>query len=554
MNFLFRLKKCSLSLVLSPLIILALLINAGATPARASTLQRIVGPDPRDCPDSLLITGTQDLRKLWDQLERKFEDDEGSKTELGSQSDENLLVDISQPKNEITVDYASPGEDFLVEAPSKKNPTMSGASQSIVTPPRWQRWQTGIGLVWSQILILLEERPDLTIEEFKKIFIRWVLLLSGRMPGTIYISSPKDMPLDQIVRVWEEMPELSFEEAMEVWGQIHGLRVGMPDLNFGEAKEIWAQIRDLREEMPELSFEEAKEVWHIVRLLRVAVPELREVAAPYKEKAKTLLLAHGFEDSDGDGLLNWPPDSPFSGQNLDFELIVAETTGIVIGFVPIAGDAVDGVALTLGKDPFTGRCLTRAEQILLVIAIISLLPISVKSVRVIGKQLDRVQPFIKRFVVNSLPDLPISVRLSFLSNLVHPKYEKLRLIAGEGTISADKLARELGFPVFASHNYRKALQEFTGVSRKAVEGLEAHHILPQEFEERFLASGIDNIHDPRLLVWVDKTEHKSWSQDFSVAWNRFFEHNPNPTKSQVLKEAQEMADEVGYQALFRASH
>lgn len=44
---------------------------------------------------------------------------------------------------------------------------------------------------------------------------------------------------------------------------------------------------------------------------------------PYDpEKARQLLSEHGFSDTDGDGILNWPADSSIPGENLSLELLI----------------------------------------------------------------------------------------------------------------------------------------------------------------------------------------------------------------------------------------
>lgn len=275
-----------------------------------------------------------------------------------------------------------------------------------------------------------------------------------------------------------------------------------------------------------------------------------------RQRAEEFLKEQGFDDTDGDGLLNWPAGSPFGGENVDLEIIVSESAGVAIGFVPIAGDVVEGAALVIGKDPFTGECLTQTEQILLAIGIILVLPISIKGVKLIGKQ----SPLVKRLLVNSLSDLPVSVsvrrwsvpvRLWLVSGSVHPRFTRMRTIAGEGAIAADEMASSLGLAAFSKNNYRKALLKFTGVSENAAKGLEAHHVLPQKFEETFLKHGIETIHDPRLLVWVGD---QPWSKAYNDAWKKFFEETPNPTKSDILAEAQELAPEFGYEVLFKTAN
>ena len=679
-----RPRKCkiSISLVLSPLIVIALFINAGTRPASASTLQSVFFPN--DCPDSLVITGAQELGEFWEQFKRKLKEDNGGNSDLGSQSEKEGRFDDSQSVYERSNGKFDPEEDAVFKVPSIEEATVQEASASVPPPEEEQQglW-ANLREFLSQISELRVEMPNLSLEEAKKIWDQ-IEGLRAEIPELSFEEAKEvwgqirglrvgipDLSFEKAKEVWGqvrglqeemselsfgkaqavwyqirslqvEMPHLSFEEAQVVWGQINRLRVGMPDLSFEEAKKVWGQIRELQEVMPDLSFEEAQEAWGQIRELQeempdlnigmarevwaqirslhleapdldfeearkiwseiqslgaeapdlsfeeakatlvqirevrvemptlsfeeanelwgqvqglqVEMPDLSWVAAPYVERAEHLLSEQGFEDTDGDGHLNWPEDSPFvGGENLNIELVVTETSGVVISLIPIVGDTVDGVALLVGKDPYSGECLTKTEQIILALGIILLLPISVKSVKVIGKQLDKAQPLIRKILVNSLPNLPVSIRSVLLSNLVDDAFKGMRRVTGPGEITSMELAGKFGFQGFSTSNYRMSLRRFTGVSEDAVNGYEAHHLLPQTFEAKFLENGIDNISDPRLLVWVDKEAHQKLSPGYSEAWRTFFESNPNPPKTQILEEARELAEEYGYEVLFETS-
>lgn len=123
-------------------------------------------------------------------------------------------------------------------------------------------------------------------------------------------------------------------------------------------------------------------------------------------------------------------------------------------------------------------------------------------------------------------------------------------MAGEGATTAQELADSMNISKFTSTNYRESLRRFTGISEEAASGLEAHHILPREFEEQFLRHGIETVHDPRLMVWVNPDEHRAWSSAYSSAWADFFERTPDATRLQVLEEARELSEEYGYKVLF----
>jgi hypothetical protein len=77
--------------------------------------------------------------------------------------------------------------------------------------------------------------------------------------------------------------------------------------------------------------------------------------------------------------------------------------------------------------------------------------------------------------------------------------------------------------------------------------------LPKEFLEEFQNTGIDTIHDPRLLVWVDPSLHRNWSHEYGEAWRTYLVQNPNASKKDILENAMMLADKFGYRVLFRNS-
>ena len=432
-------------------------------------------------------------------------------------------------------------------------PSLEEAKQVWTQIRELQNHLTGLSFerakeIWDQLPVLRKEFPDIDFEYAKEI---------SSQIRALQLSKPLDS-FEGRFALWLQIRELSehrtpfdSEELRVAWDQIRELRDNLPELSIEEARKAWFDLQEFRREVPELNYEEVIEIWTQTSELPIAALGFSGVLDHSKEKADRLLQEFGFRDTDGDGILNWPPGSPFDGENFDVELTIGNTAGIAIAFVPIAGDVVDGAALVIGRDPFTGECLTTTEQILLVIAIILVLPISVRSVKIIGQQLDRVYPLVKRLLVRSISELPVSARRYLLRDLVDPTYNSMRSILGEDEVSTDILVKSLGLKSISNHNYREALLRFTGVSKDYVKGFEAHHILPQELEESFLEAGIDSINDPRLLVWVEKVEHQKLSKWYGEAWRSFFNHNPSPNKREVLVEAQRLAEEWGYHVLFR---
>ena len=301
----------------------------------------------------------------------------------------------------------------------------------------------------------------------------------------------------------------------------------------------------------------------------------KESISPWVEKAETLLKSQGFEDTDGNGELNWPEGSPLvGGQNMDIVVIATESSGVVIGFVPIAGDAVDVVAIVIAKDPITGECLSKTDQLLFALSLLLVIPVSAKTLKTVGELFARTEidmPVVWRALERTRGKLDFetntwfnkidggfSVTLRNIKNVnrfnrVAIKHWRYRVIVGWGLTTSDELARKLGYSEFTESNYREALISFTGRNKDEVARLEAHHILPQGLKDNFLKGGFETIHDPRLLVWVDPTEHHKWSNEYGIAWRTFFEQKPNASKLEILEEARQLADDYGYKVLFRTS-
>ncbi|MYC95422.1 MAG: hypothetical protein F4X14_10655 [Caldilineaceae bacterium SB0661_bin_32] len=305
-------------------------------------------------------------------------------------------------------------------------------------------------------------------------------------------------------------------------------------------------------------------------------------ADEWTEKAEALLKSHGFKDTDDDGQLNWPDDSPLvGGQNFDIVVIATKSSGVVIGFVPVAGDAVDVIAIVIAKDPITGECLSKTDQLLFALSLLLVIPISAGTLKLIGRQIGKSEVDLPKVdlpkvwgAIQGTPDeldfethawvsrLDNSISWTFRNvkslrkfNRVAPEFRKYRVVLGSGATSSSKLATELGYRStrFSKSNYRDSLIAFTGRNKDEVTGLEAHHILPQDLESKFLESGFETIHDPRLLVWVDPAEHHGWSKSYNKAWETFFEENPRPTQLEILEEAQALAKDFGYDVLFKTS-
>jgi hypothetical protein len=92
------------------------------------------------------------------------------------------------------------------------------------------------------------------------------------------------------------------------------------------------------------------------------------------------------------------------------------------------------------------------------------------------------------------------------------------------------------------------LRRLTGRNQSDIVGQEAHHVLPQEFEEEIVAAGIDSINDPVFGAWVDANDHRHWSYAYNEQWRRFLKQKP--TRNDILIFAQGLAEEYGFDVYF----
>ena len=121
-------------------------------------------------------------------------------------------------------------------------------------------------------------------------------------------------------------------------------------------------------------------------------------------------------------------------------------------------------------------------------------------------------------------------------------------------MSADNAARfglKLGKDGFfrPGKPFRENLMRWTGKTESEVKGLQAHHVLPLKFKERFdQIPGLD-INDPRFGTWVEK-DHQNWSDAYNKEWGRWFagfdSEGRAPTMDEVLEQAERMANSGEY--------
>jgi hypothetical protein len=106
------------------------------------------------------------------------------------------------------------------------------------------------------------------------------------------------------------------------------------------------------------------------------------------------------------------------------------------------------------------------------------------------------------------------------------------------------------FKKLVADNFRENLRRLTGKASGAIKGLEAHHVLPQEFVDKFRGLGFE-IHDPRFGSWVDAPSHRQWSHEYNQRWKEFL--NTNPNKEGVLDFARQLSKEYGFDVHFDES-
>jgi RHS repeat-associated protein len=96
---------------------------------------------------------------------------------------------------------------------------------------------------------------------------------------------------------------------------------------------------------------------------------------------------------------------------------------------------------------------------------------------------------------------------------------------------------------FTQRNFRKNLQIMTNKQAADIAGMEAHHILPQEFDKLFDSLKI-KIHDPKYGVWVDASEHRKFSYEYNEKWRYFLSEKRTPEDISLF--AMGLAKEYGW--------
>jgi hypothetical protein len=112
----------------------------------------------------------------------------------------------------------------------------------------------------------------------------------------------------------------------------------------------------------------------------------------------------------------------------------------------------------------------------------------------------------------------------------------------------DEIAK--GFKSFKANHFRENLLRLTGFSNEAMKGFEAHHVLPQALEKKFIdilgkefkeTFGREfTINDPIWGAWVKNGTHQSWSRKYNELWEAWLINNPRATINELMDYAEQL--------------
>jgi RHS repeat-associated protein len=123
------------------------------------------------------------------------------------------------------------------------------------------------------------------------------------------------------------------------------------------------------------------------------------------------------------------------------------------------------------------------------------------------------------------------------------------LSKGEKAIEdADKTAEGIKFLAKTSDNFRTNLMRLTGKTKDAVDTLQAHHVLPQEFAKDFKNAGLD-VNDPIFGSWVDSS-HQKWSKAYNDEWRKLLKDGGR-SASEILDKARELSVKYKFEVHFK---
>ena len=121
--------------------------------------------------------------------------------------------------------------------------------------------------------------------------------------------------------------------------------------------------------------------------------------------------------------------------------------------------------------------------------------------------------------------------------VVQATWQGLSKSNGKETVTVPKTNGNRRPRKYTENNYRKGLIDKTGVNPGP--SVEAHHIFPQELNNRFLKSDI-NIHEPDHLAWLERDGHRESAAAYNKSWREFFRGNFQPTREQIFAEGKSL--------------
>ena len=77
------------------------------------------------------------------------------------------------------------------------------------------------------------------------------------------------------------------------------------------------------------------------------------------------------------------------------------------------------------------------------------------------------------------------------------------------------------------------------------EGMEAHHMLPQQFKKYFKDAGL-NINDPKYGYWLTPADHRGNGKAYryNKAWEEFKKQNPNADAEKIVDEMKKLMYDI----------
>ena len=104
-----------------------------------------------------------------------------------------------------------------------------------------------------------------------------------------------------------------------------------------------------------------------------------------------------------------------------------------------------------------------------------------------------------------------------------------------------------GQAVFSAKMFRTHVLKRLGIDAAEAAGKYAHHVLPQQFAERFARLGLD-VNDPRFGVLLTGPTYDllHYVLRYNAQWDEWLKRNPNATADDALNFARKLAGDYGF--------